>query len=252
MKFSIIIPSYNQDAFIEQTFKNLLQLKEKAKGNNTDIEVLLFDNESNEATQKVITAYKSLFDYLEIKKDKGQYDAINKGISKVTGDYWTWLNTDDLIAIDGFLKLAEILKSVPVDYIYGSIISTDEEGKEVKVTHSTSLTIDSLVNNNPGIYQPGSFFKKAFTDKMGFIAPYECCFDYEYVLRILKNNGKLYSCNFPVARFRLHKSSKTKNITIKFVKEQLVISKLYGRKLFSWLAFIAFLRQIKHKFYGTY
>src|ERR1700722_13221836 len=100
MTFSIIIPSYNQDTFIEQTFKNLLQLKEQARRNNIDLEILLFDNESNEATQKVITAYRSLFDYSEIKKDKGQYDAINKGISRVTGDYWTWLNTDDLIEID--------------------------------------------------------------------------------------------------------------------------------------------------------
>jgi glycosyltransferase involved in cell wall biosynthesis len=252
MKFSIIIPSYNQDEFIEQTFKNLLQLKKKAKENSIDIEILLFDSESNEATQKVIQTYKNLFDCLEIKKDKGQYDAINKGINKATGDYWTWLNTDDLIETDGFLKLVEIVKASPVDYIYGSILFTDEDGKEVKINHSTPLSIDKLVNNNPGIYQPGSFFKKDFTNKIGLLAPYECCFDYEYVLRIMKNNGKLHQCDFPVAKFRLHKRSKTKNSTIKFVKEQLIISKLFGRKTLSKLAFIAFLRQIKHGLYGTY
>ncbi len=226
-----------------------MQLKEKAKENNIDIEVLLFDSESNEATQKVIQTYKSLFEYLEIKKDKGQYDAINKGITKVTGDYWTWLNTDDLIEIDGFFKLVEIVKSSAIDYIYGSIILTDEDGNTLKISHSTSINIDKLVNNNPGIYQPGSFFKKTFTDKVGLLAPYECCFDYEYVLRIMKNNGNLHQCDFPMAKFRLHKHSKTKNSTIKFVKEQLIISKLYGRKRLSKLAFIAFLRQIKHRLY---
>jgi glycosyltransferase involved in cell wall biosynthesis len=246
IKYSIIIPSYNQDRFIEQTFKNISELKESAKEIDIDIEVLLFDNESNEATQKLIQAYKSLFDYIEIKKDKGQYDAINKGIAKITGHYWTWLNTDDLIEIEGFLKLAELLKNLTCDYIYGSIILIDEESKPLRIAYSTMLNTESLVNNSPGIYQPGSFFRKEFTDKIGLLAPYECCFDYEYILRILKKNGNLHRCDFPLAKFRLHKSSKTKNRTIKFVKEQLAISKLYGRKPLSWLAFIAFLRQIKH------
>jgi len=252
MKFSIIIPSYNQDKFIAETFENLSLLKKRATENNIDVEVLLFDNQSTEATQNIINAYKELFDYVEIQKDKGQYDAINKGIKKVSGDYWTWLNTDDLIEIDGFLKLAKILENDPVDYIYGNIILIDDVGNETQVAHSTALDLNGMVNNNPGIYQPGSFFRKSFTDKIGVLEAYECCFDYEYILRIIKNEGSLYACDFSVSKFRLHTSSKTKNITIKFVKEQLIISKQYGRRSLSKLAFIAFLRIIKHRLLGTY
>jgi glycosyltransferase involved in cell wall biosynthesis len=252
MQFSIIIPSYNQDKFIAETFENLSQLKKRAKQNNIDVEILLFDNQSNEATQSIINAYKELFDYVEIQKDKGQYDAINKGIKKVSGAYWTWLNTDDLIEIDGFLKLIKILENDPVDYIYGNIILIDEVGNEAQVAYSTALDLNGMVNSNPGIYQPGSFFRKSFTDKIGVLEAYECCFDYEYILRIIKNNGRLYACNFSVSKFRLHASSKTKNVTIKFVKEQLIISKQYGRRFLSKLAFIAFLRIIKHRLFGTY
>ena len=252
MKFSIIVPSYNQDEFIAETFENLQQLKEKAKQKNIDVEILLFDNESNEATQKVINKYKSLFDFVEISKDKGQYDAINKGIAKVAGDYWSWLNTDDLIDIEGFFKLAEILQKASADYIYGSIIFVDEAGKQLKINKPLPLSYNKMVNNNPGICQQGSFFRKAFTDKIGLLNQYDCCFDYEYILRIIKNGGKLYLCDFPVAKFRLHQKSKTIAITAKFVREQLVISKQYGRKLFSKLAFIAYLRLIKHRLYGTY
>jgi glycosyltransferase involved in cell wall biosynthesis len=252
MRFSIIVPSYNQDKFIGETLENLRQLKEKAREQNIDIEVLFFDSESNQATQEIIREYKTLFDYIEIKKDKGQYDAINKGIEKATGDYWTWLNTDDLIEIEGFLKLVGILKNTSVDYIYGSIRLINGEENEIRIAHSTPLDFNRLINHNPGIYQPGSFFRKAFTDKIGLLEKYECCFDYEYILRILKNNAQWHICDFTVANFRLHKHSKTRNITVKFVKEQLIISKLYGRKFFSQLTFIALARLLKHRVLGTY
>ena len=249
MKFSIIIPSYDQDKFITETFENLVQLKGKARQRNIDIEILLFDNVSGNATQRIITSNKALFDYIEIAKDEGQFDAINNGIKKVTGDYWTWLNTDDLIDIDGFLKIAGILaNNSEIDYIYGGIQLIDEAGKFMQLAQARKLDINTLVNQIPGIYQPGSFFKKKFTDKIGLLACYECCFDYEFVLRIIKNNGKLFECDFPVAKFRMHAQSKTKSRTLKFVKEQLIISKLYGRRFFSRLTFVSYLRYIKHQF----
>jgi len=82
MKFSIIIPSYNQDRYIARTFENIKELKERALKENILIEVLLFDNCSNEMVQNSIKKYESVFDYIEIKKDDGQYDAINRGIAK--------------------------------------------------------------------------------------------------------------------------------------------------------------------------
>src|ERR1035437_2906993 len=121
MKISIIVPSYNQPDFIEYTFKNLAALKEELYKVDVGLEVLLFDSCSIEEVQRIIKKYRKLFDHIEIKKDKGQYEAINKRILKLTGDYWTWLNTDDLININGCIKTINILKKNPdVDYIYGN------------------------------------------------------------------------------------------------------------------------------------
>ena len=80
MKFSIIIPSFNQPSFIAETFENVKQLKNLAAADNIDIEILLFDSCSNDAVQNIINEYKLIFDFVEVKKDNGQYDAINKGI----------------------------------------------------------------------------------------------------------------------------------------------------------------------------
>ena len=86
MKLSIIVPSYNQVEFITYTLKNLAEIKKKASVVGIFIEILVFDSESNERVQQIIRDYQQEIDFVEIKKDKGQYDAINKGILKCTGD----------------------------------------------------------------------------------------------------------------------------------------------------------------------
>lgn len=248
MKFSIIIPSFNQPKYIEHTLKNVILLKELAKTKGYSIEILLFDNCSDSNVQAIINRNYSEIDYIEIKKDKGQYDAINKGIEKATGDYWTWLNTDDLIDVNGFCKLADVLiNNQKIDYIYGNIRIQDEAGNIIKTIKATNLTLDKLVSTNAGVYQPGSFFKKQFTDKIGNLAGYECCFDYEYILRMLKASATFYRCNWVVADFRYYSSSKSGNIVNKFIEEQVKISKIYGRKWNSWLSLELYARKIKRK-----
>lgn len=247
MKFSIIVPSFNQENFIEQTLHNLVELKALSALKNIQIELLLFDSESNAHVQTIIQHYKNNIDYIEIKKDLGQYDAINKGILKCTGDYWTWLNTDDLLDIEGFLKLANTLSKRPdIDYIYGGVTYISEHNQVIKAIATWNLSLKKLTTKDPAIFQPGSWFKKSFTNKVGLLQAYNCCFDYEYILRLLKNKAVFFKCDFPVSKFRYYSSSKTGSNTVQFIKEQLLISELYGRKWYHYLTFFSQLRLVKH------
>ena len=247
MKLSIIVPSYNQDEYIAYTLKNLAEIKKKAAVVGIFIEILVFDSESNERVQQIIRDYQQEFDFVEIKKDKGQYDAINKGILKCSGDYWTWLNTDDLLDIDGFFKLVDVLTAnSSIDYIYGGVTYINEKGETLKTVDTWKLSLDQLVTEEPAIFQPGSFFKKSFTDKIGLLKSYQCCFDYEYILRCIKNNANVYQCNYAVSQFRYYKTSKTGSITPIFIREQLIISKDYGRKWYHYLSSFSKLRLLKH------
>ncbi len=250
MKFSIIIPSYNQEKFIGSTLENVAQLKNEANLNGITIEIILIDNESNDAVQQIISQYKNVIDHIDISKDKGQYDAINKGLKICTGDYWTWLNTDDHIISEGFFRLAEILKKdSSIDYIYGGILYMDAGGEIIMDVKAKKFTLNSLVNSDPGIFQPGSFFKTSFTKGIGEIKSYRCCFDYEYILRCLKNNAKIVVCDFPLSRFRYYSDSKTGSLIPIFIKEQLIISKIYGRGQLSKLTWFSKLRLMKHRLF---
>ena len=247
MKFSIIIPSYNQAQYIERTFKNVSELKSQASLHGFEVEVLLFDSCSEKEVQEIIKKYDQLFDFIDISKDKGQYDAINKGIKKATGDYWTWLNTDDYIDIPGFLKLAKIVsEKEQIDYIFGDIDIINENDERINAAKAYDLSLNSLLNRNPSIFQPGSFFKKRFTDKIGLLTDNNACFDYEYILRLLSQNAVFYRCDFVVSQFRFYKNSKSGSIVPVFIREQLKIGRLYGRKTFSYLTFFLNLRLFKH------
>ncbi len=212
-----------------------------------EIEILLFDSESNQAVQSIIKQFSGSIDFIEVKKDLGQYDAINKGIVKCSGEYWTWLNTDDLLDEAGFFKVAAILSaSTGIDYIYGGVTYIDEKQEVIKNIAAWDLNKNLLTNKEPAVFQPGSWFRKGFTDRVGLLSSFSCCFDYEYILRLLNKGAVFYKCDFPVSKFRYYAQSKTGSSPVKFIKEQLEISANYGRKWYHYLTFFANLRLMKH------
>lgn len=247
MRLSVIIPSYNQFKFIEATMKNVVAIKELCRELNAELEVIVFDNCSIPEVQAIFEKYKSAIDVLKVEPDKGQYDAINKGLQHVTGEYWTWLNTDDLIDLKGFFEIVNYLKANTVDYIYGDIETIDENGKSITKGSSGQISLISLTTQDASISQPGSFFRTAFTKQIGTLSAYRFAFDYEYILRILKNNGVVVKIDAIVAQFRYYQESKSGSQDARFLMEQLEIAKLYGGNSFSKLSLMLRLRILKRK-----
>ena len=249
--YSIIVPSYNQEKFIKETLENLAILKAKAENTNVAIQVIVIDNCSNASTLRIINDYKKIINNLVIEKDHGQYDAINKGLNLVKGEFWTWLNTDDLIDIDGFFKLADYLANNPnTDYIYGDVDYIDENSVVTKTSSSGTLTFEKLVNTDASISQPGSFFRTRFTREIGELSAYNFAFDYDYILRCFKNEAKIVKLDACVAYFRYYKASKSGSRDYRFLKEQLKINKRYGGTFFSHLSLLLRLRIIKRRFFN--
>lgn len=247
MRLSVIIPSYNQIKFIEATMKNIVVIKQLCKENHAELEVIVFDNCSIPEVQAVFETYKEAIDVLKVESDKGQYDAINKGLNYITGEYWTWLNTDDLLDPKGFLEILNYLNTNTVDYIYGDIETIDENGKSIEIGSSGKITLESLTTRDASISQPGSFFRTEFTKKIGLLSNYRFAFDYEYILRILKNKGLVIKLNTVVAQFRYYQESKSGSQDARFLMEQLEIAKLYGSTALSKLSLILRLRILKRK-----
>jgi hypothetical protein len=113
------------------------------------------------------------------------------------------------------------------------------------------ISLFSLTNKDASISQPGSFFRTEFTKKIGLLSEFKFAFDYEYVLRILKNNGKIKKLDTIVAKFRYYDDSKSGSQDYRFLKEQLNIAEMYGSHFFSKLSLMLRMRILKRKIFNA-
>jgi glycosyltransferase involved in cell wall biosynthesis len=89
LKISIVTPSFNQAAFLQETMDSVLSQRDP------NLEYIVIDGGSSDGSVEIIQQHAAQLAHWVSEPDKGQYDAINKGFAKVTGDVMAWINSDD-------------------------------------------------------------------------------------------------------------------------------------------------------------
>src|SRR6187431_735936 len=114
-KISVVVPSYNQGQYLEETILSIFNQQ------YPNLEVFVVDGGSKDNSVDIIKKYEQHLTWWVTEKDKGQSDAINKGFARVTGEIVTWLCSDDLFTKGTLKRVAEIFSELPdnVGLIYG-------------------------------------------------------------------------------------------------------------------------------------
>lgn len=188
MKISIITVCYNSEKTIEDTIKSVLKQTYK------DYEYLIIDGKSTDNTVNIIKKYEDKFEgrlkYIS-EKDKGIYDAMNKGIKMAKGDIIGLINSDDILAHkDVFKKINDTFTNNNIDATYANLVV-----KDINMDKAIRTYISKKGNYKFGWYPPHPtlYLRKEVYNKYGmFKLDYKIAADYDFMLRIMKNKVSLY------------------------------------------------------------
>tara|TARA_B100001093_G_C26729047_1_gene971346 strand:+ start:451 stop:1209 length:759 start_codon:yes stop_codon:yes gene_type:complete len=158
-RVSVVTVCFNSAKFI----RNNIESVNKQKYNN--IEHIFIDGKSNDNTLEIIKKY-SIRDLTVIsEKDKGIYDAMNKGVKIAEGDFICFLNSDDIYSNEFVIsEVVESFISQKVDLVYGNIKYFNKNNIHTRTFNSPKKFIDVLQGYQ--IPHPALFIKSRVLKKL--------------------------------------------------------------------------------------
>lgn len=187
MKISIITATYNSEITIGDTIKSVLRQTYK------DIEYIIVDGGSTDGTISLVKSYENEFQgrlkWIS-EKDRGIYDAMNKGIRLATGDVVGILNSDDFYTdVDILQTVADTFRQEDnIDAVYGDIhfVREDNLGKCVRY-YSSKMFSPFWLRFGYMPAHPSFYCRREVLVKSGlYRLDYKIGADYEMMVRLFK------------------------------------------------------------------
>lgn len=184
MKISLITVCYNSEKTIKDTLESVLQQEYK------NYEYLIIDGKSKDNTLNIVKEYEKKFEgrmRIISEKDKGLYDAMNKGINLATGDIIGIINSDDCLIDSRVFSRIINNYTEQTDILYGDLIYVNED--------LTQPVRDYISGENKNLYwcpaHPTMYIRKSIFKKIGlYNLNYKTAADFDMMVRLNKANCK--------------------------------------------------------------
>ena len=237
-RISIVMPSYNQAAFIERSILSVLNQ------NYPNLQFIIMDGGSTDGTVDIIRKYGRYLSWRS-EPDRGQSDAINKAIALADGELLGWLNSDDVYFPGALRRMHEIARKRPQAVLYsGTVVTIDRNDRTVRIAKFIRPNVLRLLYEGVVMSSQGVFWRRAV---QSFVGPYDPdlhhAMDMEFWIRVLAK-GRAEFLPQIVGGFRVYEGTKTSVAGERGCIEAREIRMKYGvdQSTIGWTLMRAFLR----------
>ncbi len=204
-KITVVTVSLNQARYLEEALRSIL-----LQG-YPNLEHIVIDGGSSDGSREILEKYSSTLTYWVSEKDKGQADALNKGLARATGAIFGFINSDDLLMPDVLARVAVAMSAA--DVVAGGVRHFwDEFDNPDRREDLFNALIDlrGMCSGCALYYQQGIWTRLDFMRRAGpFENAFRYFFDQESMIRVLALHPRVHYLSDPIAAFRYHSSSKT-------------------------------------------
>lgn len=189
MRISIITATYNSASTVADTFESVLKQTYK------DIDYFVIDGGSSDRTLDIIKEYQPKFGgrmhYIS-EKDRGIYDAMNKGVGMATGEWVIFMNAGDVFAADDVLRRVFCQPLADADVVYGDVV---KDGNVKKAPESYYLYHRMIFCHQCVFTRRDSLISTPFDIKHRLSA------DFKSFIELYQKGARFRYVNLPIAIF---------------------------------------------------
>jgi glycosyltransferase involved in cell wall biosynthesis len=204
-RISIVTPSLNQARFLAETMDSIMSQ------DYPELEYIVIDGKSTDGSQRIIEARQQyLSDWCD-EEDRGQSDAIMKGLARSSGELFAWVNSDDILFPGCLAAVAKCyLKNNRPDIIHTNVAYIDAE---TRITRYVRVPRQSRFFFFRGVWHgaaPSIFFKTSLVRAVGGLdRNLHLSMDLDLWMKMMKAGAKAAHVPEYLGGFRQHASSKT-------------------------------------------
>ena len=179
-----------------------------------NLEYIVIDGGSTDGTTQIIERYSDKLAYWQSQADGGQYEALNQGLSRATGEILCWLNADDMLLPRSLFVVGEIFCQLPkVEWISslqpatwdanGNLAHIDTTPGFSQQAFLDGLYLPSTAKKGYWLQQESTFWRRSLWEKAGAKIPdYSLAGDFALWCQFYQHT-QLYGVTYPLGGFRM-------------------------------------------------
>ncbi|MEB0264085.1 MULTISPECIES: glycosyltransferase family 2 protein [unclassified Mucilaginibacter] len=201
---SVITIVYNNACDIERTMLSVLDQTYDT------VEYIVIDGASNDGTLEIIKRYENRIAKLINEKDKGIYDAMNKGLALATGDYVIFMNSgDEFYANDTVAKVFATATDADIYYGETEMVNDERESLGQRRHKAPNKFTWQGFKFGMSISHQAIYIRRSLTEP--YDPKYQLSADIDWIIRAAKKATKIVNVDGYVAKYLVGGMSKAKH-----------------------------------------